>query len=214
VIPGKIEAENFYFQSGMSTETTSDTGGGLNVGWIDSGDWLEYVIKNNTTDSLYNITFRVASPNTSGRIDYYLDNKKISQISVPNTGGYQIWQSVVAKINIRQGKHYLKLVTPGSGFNINYCEITKVAVVGIENPHENEITISPNPVSKELIIGSTDFKYNKVEIIDIMGKTVLSKLTANESELHLPVNLPNGTYIVKISNEKQSHLKKIIVDNN
>jgi len=213
VIPGKIEAENFYFQSDISTETTSDTGGGLDVGWIDSGDWMEYVIKNNTTDSLYNITFRVASPSSTGRIDYYLDNKKISQISVPNTGGYQIWQSVVAKINIRQGKHYLKLVTPGGGFNFNYCEITKVEV-GIENLHENEITISPNPVSKELIIGSTDFKYNKVEIIDIMGKTVLSKLTANESELHLPVNLPNGTYIVKISNEKQSHLKKIIIDNN
>jgi len=41
-----------------------------------------------------------------------------------------------------------------------------------------------------------------------------SNLTAHESELHIPVNLPNGLYIVKISNEKQFQLKRIIIDNN
>jgi hypothetical protein len=85
---------------------------------------------------------------------------------------------------------------------------------GIENVHDDTIKIYPNPVSKEMIIGSTDFSYNKVEITDMMGKTVFSKLTAYESELHVPVNLPNGTYIVKLSNGKQFHLKKFIIDNN
>ena len=212
-IPAKIEAENFYFQSGISTENTSDTDGGLNVGWIDNGDWLEYAIKNNTSDSFYEITFRVASPSGNGKIDFYLDNKKISQVTVTNTGGWQTWQSVVANINISQGKHYLKMVTTSGGFNINYYNINKV-VTGIENVHDDIIKIYPNPVSKEMIIGSTDFRYNKVEIIDIMGKTVLSRLTAHESDLHIKVNLPNGTYIVKLSNGKQFQLKKIIVDNN
>jgi len=46
-----------------------------------------------------------------------------------------------------------------------------------------------------------------------LGKTVFSKLTAYEPELHIQINLPNGTYFVKISNEKQFHLKKIIIDN-
>ena len=212
-IPGKIEAEKYYSQSGIKTENTSDTGGGLNVGWIDTGDWLEYGIKNNTSDSIYEIAFRVASPSGDGKFDFYLDNIKISQISVPKTGGDQIWQSVVANIRINPGKHYLKLVATNSGFNINYCNIKKV-VSGIENLHEDIINIYPNPVSKEMIIGSTDFRYNKVEIIDIMGKTVISRLRADESELHIPVNLPNGMYIVKISNGKQFQLKRIIIDNN
>jgi enterochelin esterase-like enzyme len=212
-IPAKIEAENYYSQSGISTENTSDTGGGLDVGWIDNGDWLEYAIKNNTSDSNYEITCRIASPSGNGKIDFYLDNKKISQVTVPNTGGWQTWQSVVANISIGQGKHYLKIVVVNGGFNVNYYNINKVAT-GIENLHEDGIKMYPNPVSKELIIGSTDFKYNKVEIIDITGKTVLSRLTAYESELHMQVNLPNGIYIVKLSNEKQFQLKRIIIDNN
>jgi hypothetical protein len=212
-IPGKIEAEKYYSQSGIQTENTSDVGGGLNVGWIDSGDWMEYGIKNSTSDSLYEISFRVASPAGDGKFDFYLDNKKISEVSVPKTGGNQTWQSVVANINIGPGNHYLKLIATNSGFNINYCNIKKV-VSGIENLHEDIVTIYPNPVSKEMIIGSTDFRYNKVEIIDIMGKTVLSRLTAHESELHIPVNLPNGMYLVKISNEKQFQLKRIIINNN
>ena len=212
-IPGKIEAEKYCSQSGIQTENTSDTGGGLNVGWIDTGDWMEYAINNNSTDSIYEIAFRVASATGEGKFEYYLDNKKISLVSVPNTGSYQTWQSVVANINISQGKHYLKLVATNSGLNINYCNIKKVAT-GIESVTDDIIKIYPNPVSKEMIIRSTDFKYNKVEIIDVMGKTVLSRLTAYESELNIQVNLPNGMYIVKISNEKQSQLKRIIIDNN
>ncbi len=41
-IPGKIEAENYSAMNGIQTEPTTDTGGGLNVGWIHVGDWLDY----------------------------------------------------------------------------------------------------------------------------------------------------------------------------
>lgn len=212
-IPGKIEAEKYYSQLGIKTENTSDAGGGLDVGWIDNGDWLEYGINNNTSDSNYEIAFRVASPSTDGKFEFYLDNTKINQISVPNTGGYQTWKSVISSINISPGKHYLKLVATNSGFNINYCTITKSAV-GLENLHDDGIMIYPNPVSKEMIIGSTGFRYNKVEIIDIMGKMVLSKLTTNEPETHIQLNLPNGMYLVRISNDKQFRLKRILFDTN
>jgi len=211
-IPGKVEAEKYSSQSGIKTENTSDIGGGLDVGWIDDGDWMEYGIRNNTTDSLYEITFRVATPSSTGKIDFYLDNKKISQVSVPNTGGWQTWKSAVSNIKITPGKHYFKVITTSGGFNMNYCNINKLAT-GFENMHDDLIKIYPNPVSNEMIIGSTNFRYNKVEIIDLMGKTVLSRLTAHESELHIPVNLPKGLYIVKISNENQHILKRIIINN-
>ena len=212
-IPAKIEAENYYAQSGVQTETTSDTGGGLDVGYIDSGDWFEYAIKNDTSDSFYEFSFRLASPSGNCKFDLYLDNNKISQITVPNTGGYQTWQSIIKNITIGQGTHYLKIIAVSGGFNINYYNINKMAT-GIENVHDDLIKIYPNPVSKEMIIGSTDYRYTKVEITDIMGKTVFTKLTTYESELHVQVNLPNGTYIVKLSNGKQFHLKKFIIDNN
>jgi hypothetical protein len=43
-LPGKIEGEDFSDMSGVQTENTSDAGGGLNVGWIDDGDWMDYQI--------------------------------------------------------------------------------------------------------------------------------------------------------------------------
>ncbi|MCI0686984.1 MAG: glycoside hydrolase family 3 C-terminal domain-containing protein [Sporichthyaceae bacterium] len=36
------QAESFTTQSGIQTDTTSDSGGGLNVGWIAPGDWIGY----------------------------------------------------------------------------------------------------------------------------------------------------------------------------
>ncbi|WP_460972623.1 hypothetical protein [Spirosoma migulaei] len=33
-LPGKIEAESYSAKQGVSTETTADTDGGLDVGWI------------------------------------------------------------------------------------------------------------------------------------------------------------------------------------
>jgi hypothetical protein len=208
-IPNKIEAENYFLQSGIQTENTSDAGGGLNVGWIDTGDWLEYGIENNTSDTLFEITFRVASPNSGTRFNFYLDNKRISYVSVPNTGSWQTWQSVVKNITINQGKHYLKIVATNGGFNINYYDI-KIET-GIRMINNDKIIVYPNPVSNEIIIRSADFRYNKVEIIDIMGNTVLHRLTAYESELHIPVSLSNGMYILKISNDKQFQLKKIVI---
>jgi hypothetical protein len=212
-IPNKIEAENYYLQSGIQTEQTGDTGGGLNVGWIDTGDWLEYAIENNTAETSYEITFRIASPNSGRSLDYYLDNTRIGGVSVPNTGGWQTWQSVVGELTAGQGKHYFKVVATTGGFNINYYDIKNIETE-IRMLNNDDIKIYPNPVSNEMIIRSVDFRFNKVEIIDIMGNTVLLKLTVYKSELHMPVNLSNGMYIVKISNEKQSQLKKIIINSN
>ncbi len=213
-IPRKIEAENFLLQSGTSNENTSDVGGGQDVGYIDDGDWLEYAIRNNTTETEFEITFRVASPFGNGRIDYYLNDNLAGNIIIPNTGGWQTWQSIVGDLTIDPGNYYFKLVATNGGFNINYFQIKNIGT-GISKVNDDIITIYPNPVSNEMIIISGNFRHNKVEIIDIMGNIVLSRSTADYgSEIHFPVNLPDGMYIVKFSNEKQVQQKKIIIDNN
>src|SRR5678809_1275501 len=43
-IPEKIEAEAYDTMEGVQMEITGDAGGGLNVGWIDNDDWLDYNI--------------------------------------------------------------------------------------------------------------------------------------------------------------------------
>ncbi len=212
-IPGKIEAENYALQSGILTETTADAGGGLNVGWIDNGDWLEYAMENDTAETKFDITFRLASTSSNGIIDFYLDNQRVGVINVPNTGSWQTWRSVVDDIKINPGKHYLKVVARTGGFNINYIIIEPVAETGISKINDDQINIYPNPVSNEMIIRFADFNHDKVEIIDIIGNMVLSRLTANEPELHIPVSLSNGLYFVKISNDRQFQIIRIIIKN-
>jgi hypothetical protein len=210
-IPNKIEAENYSLQSGIQTENTSDAGGGLDVGWVDNGDWMEYATENNSTLTKFKISFRVASPNATGKLDYYLDNKLIKQIPIPNTGGWQTWKSVDDVITIASGKHYLKVVASTGGFNINCIDI-KDNTNGIEEVSDNMVTIFPNPVKDRLNIRSSNLKYNKIEILTVSGAVVFNYCPpAYEQDSHFTLSLPNGVYFVKISNGSQFNLKKIVV---
>ena len=75
----------------------------------------------------------------------------------------------------------------------------------------HKFKVYPNPISRELYIESGDFKYNKVEITDLKGNVVLSRSINYEPKIQLPVSLIDEMYVVKISNDKQSQLKKIVV---
>ena len=67
VIPGLVEAEDYVYQEGLSTEETSDINGGLNIGYTDSGDFADYLVLV-TESGDYDINFRAASENQSGSI--------------------------------------------------------------------------------------------------------------------------------------------------
>ena len=210
-VPGRIEAEKYAMQSGVQTENTQDTGGGLDVGWIDNGDWMEYAIDNISSATSYDIAFRVATASTGTGFDYYLDNVKKGSVVVPNTGSYQVWQSVEKSITIPSGRHYLKIVITKGGFNLNYMDVS--SITGIDEVSSSNVIIYPNPVSTEMVIRSADFQYNEIEIMDMSGRTVLRKAVTYEPELRVPVNLSNGMYLVKMSNGKQSQIQRILVVN-
>lgn len=212
-VPSKIEAENFLSKSGMQAETAGDVGGGQNLGHISDGNWVEYAIENNSLNSEYQISFRLASPNTGGMINFYIDDISVGSVSAPNTGNWQVYQSVVSNINISQGKHYLKVVATKGGFNFNYMDIQAVKLGVNKVTAAPDVYIYPNPVSNELIINSADFQFNKIEIFDSLGRLVMNKTGVREPLVRIPVHLSNGLYFVKISNNSQHQLKKFIVVN-
>jgi poly(3-hydroxybutyrate) depolymerase len=212
-IPGKVEAENFSLQFGTDTEAVSDIGGGLNVGWTEAGDWLVYAIDNTSDEGEYEISFRIAAQSNGALFSYYIDNVKAGQLSVPSTTGWQIWKSVEKKITIPKGKHYLKIVVVTGGFNINYFEIQKEFTAN-NRLNVDGIYIYPSPASSNIVIKSIDFVYNKVEIFDMAGNTVISRLVDYNTELMMPLNLHDGSYLVKISSDNEIRTRKIIIKNN
>ncbi|MBQ4801857.1 cellulase family glycosylhydrolase [Aquimarina sp. MMG015] len=137
-IPGKIEAENYdlggqniaynevsisneggsYRNDAVDIEPCSE--GGFNIGWVKSNEWLEYTVDvENTGD--YEVAFRVAAITSGRQFHLKVNNENISgAITVPNTGGWQNWQTVSANVSLNKGKQVIRLVMDSDDLNINH----------------------------------------------------------------------------------------------
>lgn len=125
-VPGKIEAEAYSDSSGIASQATTDAGGGRNIGWIENGDWANYYVQV-AASTRYLIRYRIASAGISGSIDLYQNDQKVRTTTIPVTGGWQTWQTIVDTVGLTQGTGTLKLVFAGdtgsSLFNINWFDV-------------------------------------------------------------------------------------------
>ena len=105
---------------GVDLEPTSDTGGGSNVGFINTGEWLEYTV-NVATAGEYDVIARVASEGGGGSFSLEFDGvDKTGTIGFPATGGFQTWADVVKEnIVLEAGVQVMRLNFLASNFNIN-----------------------------------------------------------------------------------------------
>ena len=147
-LPARIEAENFdhgginvayydttagnkgsvYRDTDVDLEPTSDVGGGYNLAKIRAGEWLNYTV-NVGAEGYYTLRVRVASSGVGGRFHVETDDGDVSgPLSVPDTGGWQIWTTISVPVHLRAGQQILKLVvdaeSPTNVFgNVNWLEI-------------------------------------------------------------------------------------------
>lgn len=106
---------------------TSDTYCGDNVGWLANGDWLNYTSTVNVSGS-YDLHVKVANTVAGGTFSIDLDGRPwVPSQSVPNTGGYQTWQSVnIDSVAIPLGQHTFTLKVGTGGFNLHDVEFSKI----------------------------------------------------------------------------------------
>jgi hypothetical protein len=107
--------------SGIQTETTTDAGGGSNVGWIDANDWMDYSV-NVATAGTYNLSFRVASGTTGGQVQLRKGSTVLATANIPGTGGWQTWSTITTTAALTAGTQTFRLHAVTSGFNINYVQ--------------------------------------------------------------------------------------------
>ncbi len=119
-----IQAESWCQMQGVQTETTSDSGGGQNVGYIESGDWTTYSVKIPSTGT-YKVSYRIASLNGGGQlqIEKAGGSPVYSNINVPSTGGWQHWQTISHNITLPEGEQLIALYAVTGGFNLNWLKI-------------------------------------------------------------------------------------------
>lgn len=135
----QIEAESYNSMSGIQTETCTDTGGGQDVGYIESGD---YTVYNNINfgSGATGFDARVASQTSGGNIEVRLDSLTgtlVGTCAVTGTGGWQTWTTKSCGVSGASGIHnlYLKF-TGGTGalLNVNWFKFTSGTNLALNKP--------------------------------------------------------------------------------
>ncbi|MHA6484529.1 carbohydrate-binding protein [Paenibacillus sp. strain BS8-2] len=123
-----IQAESYQYMKGIMTESTPDTGGGLNVGGIDATDWIAFSNVNIPTSGTYLVEYREASPNNGGRISLDLNAGAtvLGYADVPNTGSWSNYRTISHQVTIPAGTHQFGLYAVTGGFDINWWKVTKL----------------------------------------------------------------------------------------
>lgn len=136
-----IQAETEDARNGMSEEQSGDVGGTLNFGNINDNAWARYddvtLVENSA------MRFRVARPSgrRDGWIEVYLGasgastasilaGKPVGKVAVPETGNWQVYETVEAALESAAGNYDVVLNfdevgsnSGGSLFNLNWLSI-------------------------------------------------------------------------------------------
>ena len=213
-----VQAESFSAMSGVQVEGTSDAGGGSNVGWIDNGDWMAYGNINVPSSGSYRVEYRVASPNSTGRLSLDLNSGSIQlgALNIPNTGGWQNWTTISHTLNLNAGTYSFGVFAQAGGWNFNWWRITRLAETNdspeegqIQTASANDLKLFPNPVINDLYIDApAEFIGGDMRIIDRLGaESVKSTFTGNKVNV---AQLRSGMYIVNISKGGKKVFKKFM----
>lgn len=122
-VGSNIEAEHFTSHRGTRIEVTSDPlGGDFNSSYLDSTDFMTYRINIPQTGT-YRLEYRVASP-TGGTVILGRDGVDLMSTTVPNTAGYQNWQTVSTTVSLQAGVQHLTVYVQAGGWNLNWWRLT------------------------------------------------------------------------------------------
>ncbi len=119
-----------YRATDVDIESTSDSGGGYDIGWVAAGEWLKYSLIV-ATSGVYDLDVRVASPGTGGTFHVEVNGANLTgPMTVPNTGGWQAWTTIRRNgITLPAGPQVWRVVMDSNGAtnavgNFNYFKVT------------------------------------------------------------------------------------------
>jgi hypothetical protein len=134
-LPGTVQSENYdaggegvayhdttsgnsggvYRSNNVDVQATTDSGGGYTLAWTKAGEWLNYTV-NVTTAGTYSLDLRVASNGAGGTFHVEVNGvNKTGTLTVPNTGGWQIFQTITKTgVTLAAGVQTIRVVMDGN----------------------------------------------------------------------------------------------------
>lgn len=189
ILPGRFEAENYdvggpliayedfdvanqgsayRIDEQVDIESCSDVGGGFNVGWVRTGEWIEYsVFSTQTTD--YAFRARVSSALSGGSFRLDVDGlDRTGVVVVPATGNWQSWVDVDFNANLGFGARVLRFVPLSGEFNLNWIEAslaTTSVTPATDRGTIQDFTTHPNPFNPKTSIRFTLGRSAAVDLV-------------------------------------------------
>ncbi|MFA6270074.1 MAG: carbohydrate-binding protein [Candidatus Paceibacterota bacterium] len=169
-LPGQIEAENFdkggegvsyhdtevnnwggiYRYEGVDVESTTDVGGGYNLGYIENGEWVEYTV-NVATAGTYNIEFRIAGTIPATAHVEFNGVDKTGLLNFPSTGGWQTWSTVTKTgVYLSAGIQVMRFYYDSAATNLNWIRVVVpqdtqapvISSIGTSNISQNSTMVT------------------------------------------------------------------------
>ena len=204
-----------YRNDGVDIEACTDqVTNGYNVGWTNTGEWLEYTV-DVTENNNYSVTVRYTGESSTGKIHLEMDQINVTgTINLLPTGGWQSWSTqTLHGIPLEKGIHSLRLVEESAGFNLNYLDFNfSTGIKTSPADPEQVFKVLQDPVSNCLAIianQSSDLPC-RIELYDLSGKRILSDIFTGYYKL--AGNFQQGLYLISVSNDRFCGIQKIIIN--
>ena len=221
-----LNSGGLFRNNGVDIEKCSDSfTNGYDVGWINNGEFLTFTT-NVLQSGTYDLTLRIASVSTTGKIIIRWDNQILGGFNnLPNTNGYQSWQTVDAgNYNLTEGTHNLQVGFYGNNYNFNYIDFEKVTGVkeGKKIVKSFEVQQNyPNPFNPSTNI---EFQIPKngfvnIKVYNVLGKEVATLMNGEKGQGQYSVSfdtskldLSSGIYFYQVTfNGLRSKMMKAIL---
>jgi len=113
------------FSGPADIEATSDAGGGYNVGWTKSGEWLDYNL-GHLPNGVYDINLRLASANSGRSVGVSFNGgASVGSVNAPSNGWQSFETKTIAGVSLG-GNTTMRVSIIDDGMNLNWIELVPV----------------------------------------------------------------------------------------
>jgi hypothetical protein len=233
-IPGTIQAEDFnnneagvgyqdedndlnkgeeYRETGVDVQSRSQ--GGFNVGYINEGEWLKYLIADVTPDT-YDVSFSIASDNTTveKRIDLSLGGNVVGSVEPYSTGDWQEWETITLEnVEIASAEPIeMRLDFYGGSFNLDWILFVKTGDTSSRDMLFDRMVnaVYNRQIRSILIEANQDPGKSVISVINMNGQSIYKSKYSGRGQKEISTSgWACGIYLLSIVSPQGQFTRKL-----
>ncbi|UXP31992.1 carbohydrate-binding protein [Reichenbachiella agarivorans] len=240
-IPGRIEAQDYdmggegvayhdtdatnnggqYRTDGVDIENNGDSSGNFNIGWMNTGEWLEYTTNVNSTMN-YHFYVRVSSINGNGQFKILVDGNDVSSTqSVPNTGGWQSYTTLtIPNVNLSSGQHVVRIEVVSGGMNLNFWSAWASPNARMLSENEtklsdelSQVTVYPMPLTHgdlTVQLHQNSNRQTQIALFSLDGRVLPIQYHEENAKIIITnASIPKGISLLRIGTDQNTQTIRV-----